>query len=791
MSVHPAEFPHPLSSPLRPARGASRRRFAEGTALAALLLCGDWASAQPVALPTISVQDSDQSQSAPYLVDKPASPKYTAPLEDTPQTVTVIPEKVIKEQNLLTLRDVLSTVPGITFGAGEGGSGYGDSVTLRGFTANTDITVDGLRDSAQYSRTDMFDIEQVEVVNGANSVYSGAGSLGGSINLVSKAPQPDNFVRASAGIGTDDYYRGTVDANVRIDDMVAARLNLMGHANDVPGRDVEDYKRWGIAPSVTVGLTTPTQATLSYFHQNDYNTPRYGVPYFQDQWNAGPLPGASTSTYYGYANLDTQQITSDIVTGKIDHEFNDHYAIHNLTRWEQVRQLTIVDPPQGTFCLANGINPATGAACATPNSYVLSGPRGNERDTVNRLVANETDFTAKFDTFGIGHTMTIGGLYTHETFNLDTGNVLRNPAGALPNPVLPNMTISGPNNIWSGPVNFIQSASQDGSQDDKALYAFETMKILPQLEINAGLRWEDSSGGYTSSAYGTNGVLTSTAPTFNQSNDLLSYRAGIVYKPAENGSLYFSYANSSTPSQTSVNGSCTSGTYGSTTFVNNCNVKPETGVNYEFGAKWTWLHEKLMTTASFFRNDRSNYKVPSNDPTVPDQQLDGHARVDGVAVSVTGQVTKEWNVLLNYTYLTSKVLQGVSDFCLSHQTAATCAASFAVGSSTPLAGNPLTQTPDHALNLWTTYDLPYDVQVGYGLTYQGRIYLNNGPGPLYTAPGYWVNNAMVSYKINSQLTAQVNVNNLFDEGYFTNIRNNGWALPGAARAAMVSLNLNL
>ncbi|MFN3519782.1 MAG: TonB-dependent receptor plug domain-containing protein, partial [Sphingomonas sp.] len=112
-----------------------------------------------------------------------ASAKATRPVRDTPQTVTILTNKTIEEQNLLTLRDVLSTVPGITFGAAEGGVAPSDQITLRGYSASSDITVDNVRDSGQYTRGDPFVIEQVEVVNGANSVYSGAGSVGGSINL--------------------------------------------------------------------------------------------------------------------------------------------------------------------------------------------------------------------------------------------------------------------------------------------------------------------------------------------------------------------------------------------------------------------------------------------------------------------------------------------------------------------------------------------------------------------------------------------------------------------------------
>ncbi|MEC7933007.1 MAG: TonB-dependent receptor plug domain-containing protein, partial [Pseudomonadota bacterium] len=109
-------------------------------------------------------------------VERAESPKYVRPLLDMPQTITVIGNQTIQKQNLLTLRDVLSTIPGITFGAGEGGGGYGDNINLRGQSANTDISIDGVRDSAQYSRTDPFNIEQIEVTNGANSVYGGSGA---------------------------------------------------------------------------------------------------------------------------------------------------------------------------------------------------------------------------------------------------------------------------------------------------------------------------------------------------------------------------------------------------------------------------------------------------------------------------------------------------------------------------------------------------------------------------------------------------------------------------------------
>ena len=137
-------------------------------------------------------------------VVKPSSVKYTEPLLDTPQTITVVTREVMDQQALIGLRDVLSTLPGITFGAGEGGGGYGDKINLRGFDATADITVDGVRDSGLYTRSDNFNIEALELVNGANSAVSGAGSVGGNINLVAVAHARFDHHAAVAGADLHD-----------------------------------------------------------------------------------------------------------------------------------------------------------------------------------------------------------------------------------------------------------------------------------------------------------------------------------------------------------------------------------------------------------------------------------------------------------------------------------------------------------------------------------------------------------------------------------------------------------
>lgn len=709
---------------------------------------------------------------------KPESPKYTAPILDTPQTITVIDSGTIRGQNLLTLREILSTAPGITFGAGEGGGGYGDSISLRGYAANSDITVDGVRDSAQYTRTDPFNLEQVELINGANSVYGGSGSLGGSINIVTKTPHGADETVATAAIGTDDYYRGTIDADYTIAEGIALRLNAMGHRNDVPGRDVEKYSRWGVAPSLTFGLNSPTQFTLSYVHQEDDNIPQYGVPYFRNPTydNGGPLPGVDASDYFGYRNLDTQEIEVDQITGIISHDFNDWLSVRNLTRWQRVTQLSIVDPPQGTWCLDSGINPANGTACTTPGLYQPSGPRGTTRDTENTLLYNQTDFSAEFETGGVKHTAVLGFSFSDEDYHRISGNSLRYSDGALPNPVLPLMDISDPDNVWSGPINFIPNQIADGQQQIQAVYLFDTMEFNEHWEFDAGLRYEHVEGEFRTDALATpaDGGAVTPGETFRNEDDLFSYRFGLVYKPVEDVSIYAAYGNTETPSQASVNGGCTIAT---------CAVAPEEGRIYELGVKWNAMDGRLLLSAALFQNERTNYKVPAVDPTLPpDQVLDGEARVRGLTLSATGNITDKLTVFANYTYLDSEVIQGVSDYCMTQPLTNTACYT----STTPLPGNPLLATPEHSGSFWFTYAFDNGITVGYGATYQGKFYpqntvTNTGGLPvdkLLAVDDYWVHSAMISYEATENLLFQLNAKNLFDEDYYIRVRNNGWAVPG-------------
>ncbi len=756
-------------------------------ALALVISLPGFAAPAPAPAPEPQAKDVEGLEVHGQRIQKASSGKYTANLRDTPQTITVIDRDTIDGQNLLSLQDILSTLPGITFGAGEGGGGFGDKINLRGFDATNDITVDGVRDSGMYSRTDPFNLESVEVVNGANSVYSGAGSVGGTVNLVSKAAGLNEFHKASIAAGTDAYARFTSDSNFVLGEGTALRLNTMAHQNDVPGRDVEENQRWGVAASLGFGLGSDTSWTLSYLHQKDDNTPQYGLPFF----NGDVLPGIDRGNYYGYSNIDRQEIELDAVTSVIEHSFNERFKLRNLTRWQQADQFSLVDAVQGTWCLGNNLTP-TGASCGStrPGNYTPSGPRGYGRDTRNTTLYTQTDLTATFNTGAIEHNLVAGFSVLHEKFDLDVTSDFRNPNGTNPFLAgLPQMNIANPDHLYRGPLNRTLTGRTEGELDNRAIYVFDTLKFNEQWQLSLGARYERNEGktsiaNVVQAPTAANqplpaqpiGTVTGYGVPFKNNDDLFSYRAGLVYKPVENGSVYVAYGNSKTPSKASVNGSCT---------IETCSVDPESAVNYEIGTKWDFLEGRLAFTGSVFRNERKNYKVadPAN-PLNPSglQQLDGRARVDGVMLGLSGLIADNWAVYANYAFLDSEVLQGASNRQSQLGLDYT-------------RGDRLLNVPEHSFSLWTTYDLSPKWQIGYGATYQGKIWVaqhsaSNLDGPLATYGSYWTHRAMVAYKINRQAQLQLNVNNLTDEEYFTRVRNNGWATPGDGRQVVLSANFS-
>jgi len=729
-------------------------------------------------LPTVKVEDT----AVPYKQETLSSPKYTEPLRDTPQNITVITNDLIQAQGVQSLRDILSNVPGITFGGAEGGNGYGDNIILRGYDISNnsaDITVDGVRDTGRFTRSDSFNLESVEVVKGANSVYSGAGSISGTVNLVTKSPKNEDVSTVTAGLGTDNYQRATLDTNKVIGEGAAFRLNLMTHANEVAGRDYVEYERWGIAPSIAFGLDTDTKIVLSAHFQDDKGWNDYGVPIRMGR----EVPGVARSNYYGLNNLDGENTDSRSLSASVEHRFNENLSLRNLSRWSQVDGRFINTALQGRVCIEAGEYPIGVSIAATPpalppllctasGTYEYSGgPRAAGRDSVNTTALNQIDLTWDFSTGGVENTLVLGNQISTERGDRENQNYVAT-AGTIKVTDLYN-----PDSYWSGPVNKTLAGKSNSKLDVTAFYASNTFKFSPQWQANIGLRYDHYTLDQETFAF-TGGALTgiNTDSTVKFDDEIISGRIGLVYKPQENASIYASYGSSANPTTPSANATCNVNT--------NCFTDPEESRNIELGTKWDLLEGKLGLTAAIFRNEKTNARVPSDTDSNSVVILEGESRVDGIELGVSGQIRDNWSIFAGYVFLDSETLQSVSN-------------TVAARDGDPQKGHALANTPENSGTVWTTYSFASGVDVSYGLRFASGSYIGNGPTTLTTSdgevtidpkvPSYLVHNAAASY-ILGQVTLQLNLNNLTNEEYFTSITTNPnrWALPAPERSAIFS-----
>lgn len=690
-------------------------------------------SGKPLQMPEVVVTGTGEGAPAGTV----ASPKFTEPLRDTPQTITVVSQAVIQEQGATSLRDVLRNVPGISLQAGEGGTPAGDQLAVRGFSARTDLFIDGVRDFGGYSR-DPFNFEQVEVAKGPASTISGRGSTGGAINMVSKTPHLDTFYDGSVGFGTDDYKRTTVDFNQSLAaaglETAAVRVNALWHDADTPGRDEINESRWGVAPSIAFGLGTPTRLTLSYFHLQQDNLPGYGIPWVPA--NTGPLALYSNqpapvdyANFYGLTARDYEKIQTDLATVQLDHDFGDSLRVRNLTRWGQTYRDSIITAPR--FMDAN-------------TSTAISRSDWKSRDQTDEIVANQTDVTWEFDTGPVKHTVVTGGEYDYEHeinyARVATGS--SSPATDLYNPTpgdpyLENIRRNG--------------AYAESTANSVALYAFDTLKLGEKWELTGGLRYDHFDLDYRSVA--TNGVAT----PLGRKDDMVSWRGALVFKPVERGSIYFGYGTSFNPAAEGLTLST------SATSSANVTADPEQSQTFELGTKWDLLDERLSLSAALFRTEKTNARTPDPiDPSIV--TLTGEQVVNGVELSISGRITPNWEVFGGYTYMQSEITKS---------------------NTAGEQGNELSNTPENSFSLWTTYKLPGGIQIGGGANYVDSRYSNTAN--TRQAPDYWLFNATAAYEVNKHVTLRLNVYNLADTDYIDQV-GGGHFIPGAGRSAVLSAN---
>lgn len=670
------------------------------------------------------------------------SPKYTQPLKDIPQTITIINKKAIEEQGATTLRDVLQNVPGLTITAGEGGAPAGDNLTLRGFSARNDIFVDGARDLSPQSR-DPFNLEQVEVTKGPTSAISGRGSTGGTINLISKTPAFSPFYNFDFVFGTDKTKRVTGDVNVPLErfglgERTSFRLNAMYHDSNFAGRDVIENNRWGVAPTLSFGLGRNTFLTLGYFRLQQDNISDYGIPWVPATNNAlaayrdrpAPVP---RDTFYGFLNRDKEKLRSDLATIQLTHTFNDKLNLRNQFRYGNSMRDSMATPPRFTTNLnSTAIN-------REMRSWIAE----------DDIFDNQTDFTAKFNTGSVKHSLVTGASFTREE-NIRQLRTAVNSTTTLLNP--------NPNDVYPFAI-LVSPVLGDITANSQGLYIFDTASFGEKFDLTGGIRWDrfDASGLSLPAS-----VAAPTQTPFARVDKFLSYKFGAVYRPLPFGSVYGSVASSFNPSLEGLS-------IGASTALNT--LEPEKTYNYELGTKWDLLNNRILLTAAIFRVDKTNARTPDVD-NASLTVLDGRQRVDGIEFGVTGIITRGWNVLAGYTLLDSKILESNAN---------------RINGQSIEIGKRLVNTPRNSFSLWSTYQTPWRLTVGGGARYVGKRFGNTTNTRF--VEGHYLLDAMASYRINKYINLHANAYNLTNEYYFDRI-GGGHLVPGAGRYALFGFGLN-
>lgn len=697
-----------------------------------------------------------------------SSPKLTAPLLDAPQTVVVIPDEVYIEQGARNLADVLRNTPGITYNAGENGFATGSgNFAIRGFESGDSIFIDGVRDSGNYSR-DIYNIEQVEVHKGASG-ENGRGGAGGYVNLVTKTPRADNAYSGTVSYGTDPYHsierkRAAIDLNQRIADSAAVRLNLLVQDGGVPGRDHTELNSVGFAPSLALGLGTPTRFSLAYQSLQRDDVPDWGVP-------GAVLPGITPSgnpdhealtdqvdrsNFYGLTS-DFDDVDSESILASLEHDLNAQVTLSNQLRYSNTDRDALYTVPGGLA-----------------DDAVSVGAARQAFDRENRNLSNLSNLTAAFDTSSVQHHLSAGLDLTRE--QAQTGRVFAE-LGSVEDTNLydpdPLRTISGTVDLTPG---FIDTAEIDSM----AVYVYDTMTFSPQWQLTGGVRLERSDTRIRTRA--TDGGLTSEGELpedqdarYDRKDTTVAGKLGLVYKPVDNASLYGSVGRSVLPP-----GSFLSNPDGSRGGLdqsfpnllgqNNPESDEQVSINYELGAKWDFNGGRLATTAALFRTDRSNIAM------APDDEGGfagyGEQTVQGLELGVSGAITAAWSVFGGMLFLDTERRHGPEidaaltggDYTLPDGTVVTTT-----------SGDELAFSPDFSANLWTTYRFDNGLTLGGGVVHvedsfvgrpdnTDRVVANGARGEL---PGYTVLNLVASYALTPNLTLRLNVDNATDELYGT------------------------
>lgn len=748
---------------------------------------------QEVELETLKIKDhtADSNpyteEGAPYKARVSGDPRRVKPLSETPATITVLTQTQFQESGETDLRDVLDGVPGVTVGTGENGNAFGDRYIIRGQEVRSDVFVDGLRDPGMTTR-ESFAIDQIEVTKGPSATFGGRGTTGGAVNSITKQASTDyNFNRIDAGVGTDNYWRGTIDSNWALSDNIAVRANLLYASEDVPDRKPADRERWGGALSASARLSDAVRVVLDYYHLTATDSPDLGgyVP--------APTGTAGNVTIYGpWDDVPAYVQDEDFLKSKVD----------------TFTARVFIEPFEG-FKIVNSTRYGK-----TSNGYVVTGLRGGAYNTTTNVFGpltlsthqgwqevdyfvNQFNAIGEFEAGGMKHTL-IGGL-EYSNMQVVNGVYTWTPTGAFNCATGSSTTLNGycltgnDRAVVSGDINSILERTivrglWDSDWQVKTLsgYLMDTVDVTSWLTLHGGVRFDAFT--YDNTTQNTNTLMQTN---YRYHDTLWNGHAGVVVKPTEEGIVYFSWGSSKeiNGGESDLGSNCG---YGGVCIVNGVNDvsdgAPESATNLELGTKWDLFDDRLLLTAAVFQLTKSDVFESGNASSYETfgSLNTGKHRIKGIELGLVGNITPKLSGQLGASFMKSEILA----------TSATVPTTAPAGST--YIGKALSNFANTSFTGQLRYQATESFSFGGTATYKGKQYTGQPDTAAgynfdlgvysYKIPAYWTFDAFAAFNFNENLSARVNVNNVSNEDYYVaGYRSGHFLYKGDARRGTLTL----
>ena len=662
--------------------------------------------------------------------------KSNTPLVNIPQSLSVLTREFIGDQSFQYFTEITRYVPGVAIHQGEGNR---DELVIRGVDSSANFFVNGFRDDVQYFR-DFYNAYSVEVLKGPSTLTFGRGAGGGIVNRTLKEADGVTFYEASAQTGSWGDRRVTLDAGQAINENVAARLNVFYEGAD-GFRDFNHLERYGINPTVTLKPDDDTKIKLSYeyFHDdrtadrgNPSQTPVGGATRFNP---ATPFaPNGDFSTFFGSPSLNKAIATVQTGMAIIDHDFGNGLTVRNGT--------IVADYQKFYQNVYPGNGPLSGAVNVADTAFNLAA----YQHTTNRdNVFNQTDFIYKTATGPVLHTVGFG-----TEFGRQAGIDVRN-TGIFPNGT--NTIVANPfAPTYFGPVDFIHHftpINNDGvtAADSNSKYRLyvESAYLRDTIEVT---RWLQLIAGARFDRFDNSALDMNTNINRGRVDDEVSPSAAVIVKPIDTLSIYTMYSVSYLPASGDQFSALTNGTV---------ILQPQEFEMEEVGVKWN-INPKLLFSSAVYNLNRTNQ--PIADPNNPGFFFpSGSTLTQGFEASLVGYVTPAWQSSLAYAYTDARITSATS--------------------ATIVPGNRVQLVPYNQFAWWNKYQINPVWAAALGIIYFSDSYASSDD--TVRLPGFVRFDAGLFVTIDEHWRAQLNVENIFNKGYWASADGNNNISPGQGR----------